>query len=119
MDRPTLGLIEEVELRGPKKRKALQARIDTGAMKSSLDTSLAMELGLGPAHKERLIKSASGSRLRPIVQATVVIAGKEITDEFSLADRSHLSYPVLIGQSILIKGRFLIDPLKERGRQDG
>jgi len=38
----------------------------------------------------------------------------EIEDEFTLADRSHMTFPMLIGQNILTKGKFLIDPLKER-----
>ncbi|MBN2141880.1 ATP-dependent zinc protease, partial [Candidatus Woesearchaeota archaeon] len=42
--------------------------------------------------------------------AKIVLGGKEIESKFTLADRSHMKYPVLIGQNILRKN-FLIDPV--------
>ena len=114
MDRPILGLVEPVKLLG-KKSKVVRARIDTGATKSSIDMSLSSQLDLGPTIRERLVKSASGNKVRPIIKATIELNGQEMTGEFSLADRRHLSYPVLIGQNILKKGKFMIDPLKSSG----
>lgn len=112
MARPVLGLVEQVTLKG-KRQKTVWARIDTGATKSSVDKALADQLDFGPTIREKLVKSASGNRLRPIVKGSIVISKKTLTDEFSVADRSHLSYPVLIGQNILKKGEFIIDPLKK------
>ena len=93
-------------------KKTVVARIDTGATKSSMDFHIAEELGLQPL-RSKLIKSASGSRHRPIVVAKIGMDGLTITEEFTLADRKHMTYPVLIGQNILKKGNFLIDPLKQ------
>ncbi|RME78189.1 hypothetical protein D6774_02035 [Candidatus Woesearchaeota archaeon] len=108
-----IGLIERVTLKGPSgKKKTVLARIDTGATKSSVDIRLAADLELGPILRSTTVKSASGTGVRPIVQAHINIKGKQLSNGFTLADRSHMKYPVLIGQDILIND-FLIDPAKE------
>ncbi|MBI5389625.1 ATP-dependent zinc protease [Candidatus Woesearchaeota archaeon] len=111
-ERTIVGLVERVTLQTPTITKEVIARIDTGATKSSIDTTLATELHLGPILQTRIIKSASGKSTRPILEATLTIAGKKLTAEFTVADRSHMKYTVLIGQNILSKG-FLIDPDKK------
>ena len=106
-----IGLAEKVNVFHPKGNKSVIAKVDTGATKSSIDTNLAAELKLGPVIKSKLVKSAHGSKLRPIIEATIELAGKKIKSEFTLADRAHMKYRVLIGQNILKDG-FLIDPNK-------
>ena len=106
-----IGLAENVNIQGDNSKKTVIAKIDTGATKSSIDTSLAAELKLGPVIKSKLVKSAHGSRLRPIIEAEIELAGRKIKSEFTLADRAHMKYRVLIGQNILKDG-FLIDPNK-------
>lgn len=103
-----VGLIEDVQINGSKK-DILQAKIDTGATKSSMDSRLAAKLKLGPVIKTKLVKSAHGNKLRPVIEAEIVLAGKKIKSEFTLADRLHMKYPVLIGQNILKHG-FIVDP---------
>jgi len=111
-DKKTIvGLTEDVMLVG-KKRKKVVAKIDTGADKSSIDIRLAAELRLGPVVRTSFIKSASGSKVRPIISADIVFAGRNMKVHFSIADRAHMKYRVLIGKNILKKG-FLIDPSKE------
>ena len=109
--RIVIGLAEKVKIYHLKANKIVIAKIDTGATKSSIDTNLAAELRLGPVIKSKLIKSAHGSKLRPIIEATIELAGKKIKSEFTLADRAHMKYRILIGQNILKDG-FLIDPIK-------
>ncbi len=106
-----IGLAEKVYVQYGSGRKIVIAKIDTGATKSSIDTNLAAELKLGPVIKSKLVKSAHGSKLRPIIEAAIELAGKKIKSEFTLADRAHMKYRVLIGQNILKDG-FLIDPTK-------
>ncbi len=106
-----IGLAEKVAIQYAHGRKNVIAKIDTGATKSSIDTNLAAELRLGPVIKSKLVKSAHGSKLRPIIEATIELAGKKIKSEFTLADRAHMKYRILIGQNILKDG-FLIDPTK-------
>ena len=106
-----IGLDEKVKIQYSSGKKNVVAKIDTGATKSSIDTNLAAELKLGPVIKSKLVKSAHGSKLRPIIEATIELAGKKIKSEFTLADRAHMKYRILIGQNILKDG-FLIDPTK-------
>ena len=106
-----IGLDEKVQIQYSGGNKSVVAKIDTGATKSSIDTNLAAELKLGPVIKSKLVKSAHGSKLRPIIEATIELAGKKIKSEFTLADRAHMKFRILIGQNIL-KDCFLIDPEK-------
>lgn len=106
-----IGLAEKVNVHSNGTKKNVISKIDTGATKSSIDTNLAAELKLGPVIKSKLVKSAHGSKLRPIIEATIELAGKKIKSEFTLADRAHMKYRILIGQNILKNG-FLIDPTK-------
>ena len=106
-----IGLAEKVSIKYDSGNKTVIAKIDTGATKSSIDTNLAAELRLGPVIKSKLVKSAHGSKLRPIIEAAIELAGKKIKSEFTLADRAHMKYRILIGQNILKDG-FLIDPTK-------
>ncbi|HJX06073.1 MAG TPA: RimK/LysX family protein [Candidatus Nanoarchaeia archaeon] len=104
-----VGLTEKIVINGESGKKELIARIDTGATKSSIDLTLASELKLGPVIDSRIIRSAHGAKLRPVVKASVKIRDRSINAKFTLADRNHLRYPVLIGQNILKMG-FLVDP---------
>ena len=106
-----IGLTEKVNVYCNPHKKNVTAKIDTGATKSSIDTNLAAELKLGPVIKSKIVKSAHGSKLRPIIEATIELAGRRIKSEFTLADRAHMKYRILIGQNILKDG-YLIDPTK-------
>ena len=111
-DRIIIGLTQKITLFGSDgAKRTVTARIDTGASKNSVDAKLAAELNLGPIIKTKLVKSAHGNKLRPVVKARIKIAEKELKSEFTVADREHMTYKALIGQNILKKG-FLIDPSK-------
>ncbi len=108
----TIGIIEEITiLTDDYKKKNIKAKIDTGASKSSIDLNLASELKLGPIIKTKLIKSAHGVKVRPVLNITIILHKKKIKAEFTIADRKHMNYKMLVGQNILKKG-FLIDPNK-------
>lgn len=107
-----IGLIEKVTIKGRNTVKTVMAKIDTGATKNSIDSRLALELSLGPIVETKLVKSAHGNSVRPIIRAEIELAGKKMITRFSLADRTHLKYRVLIGQNGLKDRGFLIDPSK-------
>lgn len=111
-DRAVIGFIEPVTCINKRKRKHVRARIDSGATKSSIDEQLAKQLGIGPILGEKTIRNAHGSVKRKIVEVTILLSDKEITEKFTIADRSNLRFPVLIGRNVLRKG-FLIDPNKK------
>jgi len=109
-----ISLIEKVKIETKKgEKKVFIAKVDTGAKKSSIDINLAKELKVGPVIKSRLVKSAHGNSLRPVVMPTIEIAGKKIKRQFTLADRKHLKYLILIGVNVLKKGNFTVDPSKK------
>ncbi len=114
MDTKTLvGLTEHVSLRGPRGARRLTARIDTGATRSSIDAELARDLGLTEPHKHTRVRSAHGETVRPVVKASLRIAGRDLRVFFTLADRATMRYKVLIGRNVL-RRNFLIDPAHER-----
>ncbi|MFH1641405.1 MAG: RimK/LysX family protein [Nanoarchaeota archaeon] len=107
-----VGLTEKIVIFGKDKR-VFTAKVDTGATKSSIDSRLAARMQLGPVIKTKLVKSAHGNRLRPVIEAEVMIAEKKIKTEFTLADRIHMKYRILIGQNILKHG-FIVDVSKKK-----
>lgn len=111
MDKTIVGLTERVTLFGDSTKEVI-ARVDTGATKSSIDTSLAKELNLGPVLESKLVKTAHGNKLRPIIKARIRVKDQIIEAKFTLSDRHHMKYRVLIGQNILKNG-FLVDPSKK------
>lgn len=120
-DKMVLGELERVWLDPP--GATLIARIDTGANSSSLhademigferdgddwvrfnvfveDTSIPVE-----ARVERYVRvyqqaDADGSR-RPVVKLRVRLGDVQDTFEFTLADRAHLEYQILLGRNFL------------------
>ena len=107
-----IGFTEKINIISSKgEEKGLVARIDTGATTSSIDNELASELRLGPIIKIKSIRSAHGKTARPVVMARIKIAGRRLKVKFTIADRSHMRYKILIGQNILKRG-FLIDASK-------
>tara|TARA_Y100000310_G_scaffold231819_1_gene234517 strand:- start:169 stop:531 length:363 start_codon:yes stop_codon:yes gene_type:complete len=108
-----VGLVENVVIVGSDEvSQKVEAKVDTGATRSSIDLKLASKLNLGPVIKSKMVKSAHGNKLRPVIEAEIVLAGKKIKSEFTLADRTHMKYSVLIGVNTLKHG-FLVDPTKK------
>ncbi len=108
-DRMIIGLIETVILEDGKKYKA---KIDTGADSSSMDESLAFKLGPKEIVSYKVIRSALGRSRRPTVLIQLELQNKIFKEKITISDRSNLKYKILIGQDILKKEGFLIDPNK-------
>jgi alpha-L-glutamate ligase-like protein len=115
IEKKVLGVIEPVKILGTDKSKTVDAKLDTGAFRTSIDKSLVEELGI-PVTEDRkvFVRSASGQKYRPLINLTFEISGKKIITDASVIDRSHLSYPIIIGRKDL--KNFLIDP--ERAAPD-
>lgn len=109
-----IGLVEPITIYTKDGvKKTIMAKIDTGASKSSVDINLASQLKLGPIVKSKLVKSASGNKVRPVIESTISLAGKKMEEEFTLADRWHMKYRVLIGQNVL-RHNYLIDASRKK-----
>ncbi len=58
---------------------------------------------------EKKITSSSGhSEYRYVIKSKIVVFGKSIETEFTLADRMKMRYPVLLGRKLL-RRRFVVD----------
>ena len=104
-----IGTTEKVILIGPKGKKEVMAKIDTGASKSSIDEKLAEEIGMTDKVGSVIVKTANGNRRRQIIKEIIKIKGRVMHVKFTVADRKEMKYRVLIGLNILKRG-FLIDP---------
>lgn len=108
--------------------RTIKSKVDTGANMSSLhvdkwkvrqgkeqveftsrllsDNTLLIDL-----IDQVVVKTSEGTEMRPVISLDVTINGHEVKDaQFNLNDRSHMEHPILIGQNILEKGDFLVDP---------
>ncbi len=111
-ERVVLGLSEPIKIIVDGREHPFPARIDTGATGSSIDFNLAVKLRVGPIMRSKLVKSVTGIKKRPLVKLKIKVKSITLEDDFTIADRSSMSYPLLIGQNILRRGNFLIDPTK-------
>lgn len=122
-----LGWIETVQLKSA--GFAVDAKLDTGADNSSLnapdieefekdgDTWVRFNVTNGedeeatfekPLHRTARIRSASGTSERPVVKMAICLGDTLREVEVNLADRSGLSYQMLIGRSFM-KDYILVD----------
>jgi len=109
-DRIVVGLIEDITLLDENlaELKTLKARIDSGATVGSIDQKYVDKYN-PPVIGKKLVKSSHGTTRRTLVKLTLKLKGKIVSGTFSVIDRSHMTYPILIGQDILIQD-YVIDP---------
>lgn len=102
----------------------LPARIDTGADMSVLDArniriwKNVADFNLGsrygglrlrlPVVEWRQVKTSAGSNIRPVVEIGICLGPKFLRTYALLSDRSEMTYPFLVGRSVL-KGYFMVD----------
>ena len=123
----TIGEVEDVML--VPWTVTLPARIDTGATLSSLDARNVIvrnkiaEFTLGkeyggvqlqlPIVGWSQISTSVGSERRPVVQIGICLGPKLIRTLATLKDRSHMTYPFLIGRNVL-NGSFVVDTSRSK-----
>ncbi len=116
---PTIGYIEEVVVSGTSGSTQTLAKSDTGAGRTSIDTNLAAEIGAGPIKSMTRVRSGShkGGKSRPVVDLVIGIGGNQHTVTASIEDRSHMSYPLLLGRDIL--EHYQVDVRKRADKKRG
>lgn len=107
-----VGVFESVNVRsGDNGKREIQAKVDTGAFRTSIDSALAKELGL---MKDRSVLwhdyywSSLGRERRPVIPITFWLGGRKIETVANVADRSKLKEKLLIGRRDL--STFLVRP---------
>ena len=106
-EKKIIGVSEPVRI----ENKIFIARIDTGAGKSSICSTLLKRLEKYEDRGKIKIRSAHGRSTRKRIKLEITLAGKKVSAHFTIADRQHMKHNVLIGRNILKKG-FLIDVTK-------
>lgn len=108
----TVHIFETVKVRSSKGRKvAVEAKLDTGAWRTSIDETLAKDLGLleeGNILWYKKVKSALGIQERPVIDLIFWLAGRKVETSANIADRRDLKKKIVIGRKAL-KG-FLVSP---------
>lgn len=142
-DKLLVGGIEKVRLTPP--GRLFHARVDTGATTSSLDArdittferngspwvrfkikdpeqDTLYELEKPVARRVRILQAGSDEAdRRPVVKLQIQVGPVALIEEFTLVDRTHLDYQVLIGRNILrdlmvvdVARKFVV-PMPEKG----
>lgn len=111
----TVGIFEKVKILGSdKKRHLVEAKLDTGAWRTSIDKNLASELGLlqeGNILWRQPVRSALGTQKRPIINLTLWLKGRKIETVAGVADRKNLKKRIVIGRRDL--AGFLVSLVKD------
>lgn len=118
--RKIIGVFETIKIIAPDKKEYLtRAKIDTGALSTSIDERLAKKLKITDiilseedTIQIKKVSSALGEEERVYFPLSFILAGEKINTYASITDRSDQKYPILIGRRDL--KRFLINPLKKR-----
>ena len=118
-ERRVIGIIESVIVRGKRGEVKAQAKVDTGASRTTVDTDIAARAGLGPVlGTVRIRQSISRNpETRPLVEAQLILSGEEFDVAAAIADRTEMKYHVIVGMDILGSGRFLINPFEKPGKK--
>jgi alpha-L-glutamate ligase-like protein len=102
--------------KGKHRMVEVEAKIDTGALRSSIDVELAKELGLSSEDRVlyyRHYRSALGKgHERPVIGLTFWLNGRKISTTVNVADRTGLKTRFLIGR-LDLEG-FLVNIKKEK-----
>lgn len=108
----TLNVWEKVQIVDEKGNKhEILAKIDTGAWRTSIDRELAQNLGLTKSKNvlwSKPVKGVLGKEVRKVINLSYYLAGRNIKTISSLADRSGLRTPLIIGRRDL-EG-FVVNP---------
>jgi RimK family alpha-L-glutamate ligase len=99
----TVGYTEHVAVSGGRKIEYAVAKSDTGAQRTSINIDLAAAIRAGPIVDTTRVKSGTrnGRQKRPLVNLEVKLGDRWHATTASIEDRSHMSYPVLLGRDVL------------------
>ena len=121
-DKTSVGIFEMANIKiSKKKRVMVEAKIDTGAYGSSMDRSLAKELGLLVKENilwEKRFKSSLGTQKRVVIKLVFWLKGRKVVTRASVTNRKGLRKKLLIGRRDLRGFVVLPDKFKDSKIRD-
>ncbi|MFB6149844.1 MAG: RimK family alpha-L-glutamate ligase [Halobacteriales archaeon] len=98
-----LGYTASATVSGMAGSEQAMAKADTGARRTSIDVSLAGRVGAGPVVDTATVRSGAsgGKETRPVVELALEVKGDWHEITASVADRSEMRYPILLGRDVL------------------
>ncbi len=128
----TIGSVVRVKVSNLPSSSVIKGKVDTGATISSLHAErykingdkiqfvspeLSPNVITMPLDDRQSVKSADGGvEYRPVIRLNIKVNDQPMQDiQFNLNDRGQMEYPMLIGQNVLEKGKYLIDPSLQEG----
>ncbi len=109
--RKIIGINEPIEILDNQRNKyPTMAKIDTGAYRTTICTSLAKKLAINRVIGSKKVRGALGIEERPIINLSFVLDKRLVGTEAFMADRSEMKYDIIVGRKDL--KRFLVDPDK-------
>lgn len=98
----TVDVWEKVKIVSADGQKVeVEAKLDTGAWKTSIDKNLAEKLGITQKSNvlwTKYYQSGLGKERRRVINLTFYLAGRKIMTLANVANRTHLRSPVIIGR---------------------
>ncbi len=107
---PEIGYVEQVTILGQKGELSVEAKVDTGAARTSIDMRVAAKVGAGPIVGTVLTSSAQYRRRRILATVMIQIRGETYKVDAAVEDRSALSHKVLLGKDVLKAARLTVAP---------
>lgn len=86
------------------------AKIDTGAYRTTLCSSLAEKYNLIKIIRHKKVRGALGAEERPMIDFSFFLDKRLVTTEAFIANRQEMKYDIIVGRRDL--KRFLVDPAK-------
>jgi len=109
--RKVIGINEPIDILDINKTKhPTMAKVDTGAYRTTICSSLAKELGVDQVIGQKKVRSTLGMEEREIISLSFYMDKRLVMSEAFIADRSEMKYDIIVGRRDL--KRFLVDPAK-------
>ena len=109
--RKVIGINELIEILDINKNKhPIMAKVDTGAYRTTICSTLAKDLGIDKVIGSKKVRGALGSEERSIANFSFYMDKRLVVTEAFIADRSEMKYDIIVGRRDL--KRFLVDPAK-------
>jgi alpha-L-glutamate ligase-like protein len=117
-DSNIIGIYEPVTIFNPEngKEQQVEAKIDTGAYRTSINQELAAKLHVSTTPRKIHVRSATGTAERETADVVLSIKNRKIPSLISVTNRGHLRSEVIIGRKDL--HGFLIDPRQNKRKKD-